>query len=93
MMNILAMQGVQGMVPSPEMIANLNMMGVNGMNGLTPQIQMQLMMGYNNPQNYLYGRMPGGMNMGMMGMGMPNNQQFMFPPYRQNMLPIQNLFE
>jgi hypothetical protein len=68
------------------------MMGVNGMNGLTP-MQMQLIMNYNNSQNFLYGRMPGGMGMGMMNMGVSNNQQFMYAPYRQNMKPIQNLFE
>jgi len=84
--------GVPGIVPSPEMIPNLNMMRVNGMNGLT-QMQMQLIMSYNNSQNFLYGGMPAGMGMNMMGMGMPNGQQFMYPPYRQNIKPIQNLFE
>lgn len=91
MMNLLAMQGVPGMVPSPEMMSNLNMMGINGMNGLT-QMQMQLMMSYNNPPNFLYGNMPRAMNMGMMSMGLPNNQQMMFQPFRPNTLPILNLF-
>lgn len=84
--------GVPNLVPSAEIISNLGMMGVNGINGLTP-MQMQLIMSYNNSQNFLYGRMAGGMGMGMMNMGVSNNQQFMYAPYRQNMKPIQNLFE
>jgi hypothetical protein len=91
--NMANFLGMQGMVPG--MVANPNMMNLNGMN----QMEIaQLLMRF-NAQNYMYGSMPNmtdiplGMNMGMMGLNLPNGQPFMYPPQmRLPAKPIQNLF-
>ena len=88
------MQNLSGVLNQNPMLANLGMMGMNNVNGMSAMDLQQMLMRCNN-QNVMFGGYPMNMNMnmGMMNMGVQpmNNGQIGITP-KNDQRPISSLF-